>query len=206
MPLLVSNAISHLKGVHISSGLRTIAAKHRGKLSAEVFWICFPFFARFSSSKSSFSWLSQTEITYSLQNYPHTSKSFTLSVLAPFRCEIQCIRLIGYIFWYDPDIFLIRISIRIFFYPDSYGIDKREVYLDKKNYPTLYLSDSHPLSVNIAQASKRLLFRTQALRMLESKVCFSSKPLQRFVRSSMATEIFRLAGNGGEFYFLHAKV
>ena len=80
--------------------------------------------------------LSLLKFTYRLQKI--SGYSFTLSVQPTFGTKYP----IG--------------TIRIFFYPDIYGIDigftsacvnARPIWI--KIYPTLYLSDSHPLSVKL---------------------------------------------------------
>ena len=94
-------------------------------------------------------------------------KSFTLSVQPTFGTKYP----IG----------TIRISIQIFFYPLSYGIDirftstlcKRKAHWIKI-YSTVYLSDSHPLGVNLAGKNQdnkfvqKLLFILQLSKHIET--------------------------------------
>ena len=99
--------------------------------------------------------LSPSRFAYPLQKHP--DKSFTLRVQATFgmKYPIGTIRtfLSGYLSGY----FFIRIPIRIFFIriapgstSDSHllSVNARPIWI--KNYPTLYLSDSHPPTVNLA--------------------------------------------------------
>ena len=93
-----------------------------------------------------FAGLSPSIFAHPLKKYPE--RSFTLCVSPTFgtKYPIGTIRII-----------FIHFSIRIFFYPDSLGSTSDSHWLSVnarpiciKYCPTLYLFDSHPLSVNVS--------------------------------------------------------